>query len=283
MAKRKIKSPEVKQFDEKKEEVVYDFGEVKICTSWDDVTLQMMCDFLRIKAEKEELLEKDKKEAERNKEEFDETLEKYNVTDKDLLKCFSDIDEEKIDLLPVELYERLMANLAFIVNKPLDYQPAKTVEVNGKKLIINDMDGLKVKEFKDADSVMHSDKYDYPSLLAILCREQTGIKTDHATGFSWAVNEDYNDEFANKVFDSRRYMFANMPVKKAMPLIAFFFAKSMTSLNIFQKSLQTNAHLLNELAQNLGNSINSTDLPLWKRLSVNMTLIKLKKQIRDFS
>lgn len=281
MAKRKTKQPEVKIFDDRKEEVVYDFGYVKICTSWDDVTLQMMCDFLKIKADKEELLEKDRKEAERKKEEFDDTQEKYNITDKDLLKCFSDIDPEKIDLLPVELYERLMANLAFIVNKPLDYKPSKYLEYNGQTFLINDMESLKVKEYKDADSIMHSNKYDYPSLLAILCRLKTGRKTDNAVGYSWDINEDYTEEFANKIFDGRRYMFQNMPVKKTMPLIAFFFIKSISLQNTSQKYLTTTAHQLRSIVENTGNSLKFMDLSILSKVRVKRTLKKLRKQIDD--
>ena len=276
---RKTKKPKVELFNEKKMETVYDFGNVKVATKWDDVTLQQMCNFMKIKADKEELLEKDRKEAERNKEEFDDTLEKYNVTDKDILKCFSDIDPEKIDLLPAELYEHLLAQLAFIVNDPLDYKPSKYLNYQGNTFLINDMESLKVKEYKDADSIMRSNNYDYPSLLAVLCRLKTGNKHDNVTGMNWDVNEDYTEEFANKIFDARRHMYAEMPVRTAMPLIAFFFIKSLQSQRLFQNFLTTQGHQLRDTVVNIENSLKSMDLSIWSKARANMTLRKLKKQI----
>ena len=76
------RKPKVKteKFDEKKMETAYDFGSITVPTKWDEVTLQMLSDYLALSKEKEEALEKDKKLAERDKTDMpNEKDEKYNI------------------------------------------------------------------------------------------------------------------------------------------------------------------------------------------------------------
>jgi len=280
MAKRTTKKAEVKLFDEKKEEVIYDFGEVKIPTCWKEVTLQMMCDFYKAGEDKKKLLESDTEEAKLKKTDLpDENDEKYNVTDKDIIRCFTTIDPEKIDVLPVEFFERIMSTLSFMVTQYEQKPPTNRITVNGHELIINFMEGLKVKEYKDADTILRTNPTDYPSLLAVLCREVVGRKKDMTTGIEWDVNEPYDEEFANHIFDGRRAMFANMPVEDAMPLIAFFLMRSEKSSIFSQRYLTTAAHQLKELVENLENSIEFTDLSRWSKMRVKRTLKKYREQI----
>ena len=77
--KAKVKT---EKFDEKKMETVYDFGNITVPTKWDEVTLQMLSDYLALSKEKEDALEKDKAQAERDKTDMpNEKDEKYNLTD----------------------------------------------------------------------------------------------------------------------------------------------------------------------------------------------------------
>ena len=46
--------------NDKKMETVLDFGDIKVPTKWDEVTLQMLTDYLTLSHEKEEALKKDK-------------------------------------------------------------------------------------------------------------------------------------------------------------------------------------------------------------------------------
>ena len=275
----RTKKVKVELHDDNKMETVYDFGNVNIASSWKDVTLQMMCDFWKITQDKKDLLEEDKKKAEADKKQIDETLEKYNVTDKDILKVFSDIDPEKIDLLPVELYEQLMGHLSFTVTPYEAKAPSKHIFINGIDFVVNDMESLKVKEYKDVDTILRVNKFDYPSLLAILCRKKTGTHHDNVTGFKWDINEEYTEEFANKIFDARREMFAKLPISEVMPVISFFLLKSVASKQVSQKSLTTLGHQLRELAENIENSVDSMDLSRWSKIRVKRTMRKYKKQI----
>ena len=271
------RKPKVKieKFDEKKMETAYDFGSITVPTKWDEVTLQMLSDYLALSKEKEDALEKDKAQAIRDKTEMpNEKDEKYNITDKDLLKCFTDFDMDKYDILPVELYNSIMSNFSFVLEDMPQWKPSNHLSYNGMEFVVNDKEAMKVKEYEDAEMILRNNMYDYPSLLAVLCRKVTGTKTDNVTGLSWEVNEVYDSEFANKIFDARREMFAKMPITKAMPLIGFFLVKGLTSTNLSQNSLTTIAQNLYDTLQVIEDSQKTTGL---RRLFILPQMIKLRK------
>ena len=268
--------------NDKKMETVLDFGNIKVPTKWSEVTLQMLSDYLTLSHEKEEALKKDKLEAKKNKQEApNEKDEKYTLTDKDILKIFTNFDITKYDILPVELYESIMSNFAFLIEDMPVTKPSKELYYNDIHFVINDMESLKVKEYEDADMVLRNNQYDYPSLLAILCRECKGKKTDHVTGQTYLINEDYDTEFANHIFDARSEMFANMPMTKVMPLISFFLLKGLESNSHFQNSISMIAHQLKEAVQNIQNSLNSIGLGKWLYLPQMIKLKKYKKYINS--
>lgn len=266
--------------NDKKMETVIDFGVIKVPTKWEEVTLQMLTDYLTLSHEKEEALKKDKFEAKKNNQEApNEKDEKYNLTDKDILRIFTNFDISKYDILPVELYEAIMSNFSFLIEDMPQMKPSKELFYNNVHFVINDMEALKVKEYEDADMVMRNKQYDYPSLLAILCRECKGKKTDHITGQTYLINEDYDTEFANHIFDARREMFANMPITQTMPLISFFLLKGLKSNSHFQNSIQTLALQLKEVVENMINSLNNMGLQKWLYLPQTIKLKKYKKSI----
>lgn len=278
------RKPKVKteKFDEKKMETAYDFGSITVPTKWDEVTLQMLSDYLALSKEKEDALEKDKKQAERDKTEMpNEKDEKYNLTDKDLLRIFTNFDMDKYDILPVELYNSIMSNFSFVLEDMPQWKPSNHLSYNGNEFTINTMEALKVKEYEDAEMILRNNIYDYPSLLAVLCRKVTGTKTDNVTGLSWEVNEVYDSEFANKIFDSRREMFAKMPITKVMPVITFFLLRGLECNNLSQNYLTTLAQQLDEVVGNMLDSINSMGLRKWLYLRQMIKLKKYKKSINS--
>lgn len=278
------RKPKVKteKFDEKKMETAYDFGSITVPTKWDEVTLQMLSDYLTLSKEKEDALEKDKKQAEIDKTEMpNEKDEKYNLTDKDLLRIFTNFDMEKYDVLPVELYNSIMSNFSFVLEDMPQWKPSKHLSYNGTEFVVNTMEALKVKEYEDAEMILRNNIYDYPSLLAVLCRKVTGTKTDNVTGLSWEVNEVYDSEFANKIFDARREMFAKIPITKAMPLISFFLLRGLECNNLSQNSITTLGHQLDEVVGNMLDSINSMGLRKWLYLPQMIKLKKYKKSINS--
>lgn len=278
------RKPKVKteKFDEKKMETAYDFGSITVPTKWEEVTLQMLSDYLALSKEKEEALEKDKAQAMRDKTEMpNEKDEKYNLTDKDLLRIFTNFDMDKYDVLPLELYNSIMSNFSFVLEDMPQWKPSNHLSYNGMEFVINDKESLKVKEYEDAEMILRNNIYDYPSLLAVLCRKVTGIKTDNVTGLSWEVNEVYDSEFANKIFDARREMFAKIPITKVMGLIGFFLVKGLTSTNLSQNSLTTIAQNLYDTLQVIEDSHKTGGLRRLFLLPQTIKLRKWKKYIKS--
>lgn len=277
------RKPKVKteKFDEKKMETVYDFGNITVPTKWEEVTLQMLSDYLSLSKEKEDALEKDKAQAERDKTEMpNEKDEKYNLTDKDLLRIFTNFNMEKYDVLPVELYNSIMSNFSFVLEDMPQWKPSNHLSYNGMEFVINDKESLKVLEWDDCESILRNNIYDYPSLLAVLCRKVTGVKTDNVTGLSWEVNEVYDYEFANKIFDARREMFAKMPITKAMPVIGFFLTKGLISTSLSQNYLTIIGRQLLSLVENLEDSAKHMVFKKPSMIVAMINLRKLKKSIK---
>lgn len=297
--KKKTKEVEVELYDDKKHEVVYDFGEWKVPTSWDEVTLQMFSDYMTLAASKKELYDADVKAA---KEAYAKTLDrkgveklesidfskaelpdendvKYSLTDRELLSLFTGKTLEEIELLPVELYNAVMAKMAFLVTPMEEKKAKKDLYIDGIHLCVNDMEKLKVKEWEDCSTVMKNNPYDYPSLLAILCREVTGRKTDQLTGLTWLVNEDYDSEFANEKFDGRRELFSKLPVTEAMPIVNFFLLKGIESSGLLENSIQEIKVWLLDAVESLFDSIRSMGLRRVLYLRQTTNLKKLKKSI----
>lgn len=270
--KAKVKT---EKYDEKKMDSVLDFGEVKVPTKWEEVTLQMMSDYLKRSKDKEKQLEKDKETAKREKTDMpNERDDRYNLTDKDLLEIFTDFPMEKYDVLPVELYNAIMGNFSFLMEGMPEWKPTNHLSYNGMEFCINHNETLKVLEWEDCDTILRNNMYDYPSLLAVLCRKVTGVKTDGVTGLSWEVNEPYDYEFSNKIFDARREMFAAMPITKAMPLIQFFFLKGIGYSNLSPDSIQTTGRLLYDLAESLEDSARHM---VFRKPSMIVPMIKLSR------
>lgn len=277
--KAKVKT---EKYDEKKMDSVLDFGEVKVPTKWEEVTLQMMSDYLKRSKDKEKQLEKDRETAKREKTDMpDERDDKYNLTDKDLLEIFTDFPMEKYDVLPVELYNAIMGNFAFLMEGMPEWKPSNHLSYNGMEFCINDKETLRVKEYEDSEMILRNNMYDYPSLLAVLCRKVTGVKTDGVTGLSWEVNEEYNSEFANKIFDARREMFAAMPIPNAMPLIGFFLTKGLTLSPAFQNYLTTLAQSLYDTVLSIEDSLKAMGSRRWLYLPQMIKLRKYKKYIKS--
>lgn len=243
----------------KKEEVIMDFGKIKVPTKWDEVTLQQMCDYLRRGKEKEDKYAEDCKAAREGKLPIpNKEHEMYNLTDKDLIECFTELNMEQIEMLPSEFYASILSNFAFVAEE-LKADPKKELYVGMDKFIVNDKETLKVKEYEDVTMILNNDPYDYPSLLAILLRKVKGRKTDNATGLSWLVNEDYNSEFANKIFDARREMWARMPITEVFPIIKFFFLKTMLSETALQRYSTIQDHQLRDIAEHISSLQEATD------------------------
>lgn len=198
---------------------------------------------------------------------FQEIEKYYSNKDKDfdireVLHIFTNKTEDEINALPITFTNELMNKLMFLKEKPKDYEPSNFIEIDGVRYCINVMEKLKTGEYVAIDTILKNDPHDYISIFAVLCRKNGEI---------------YDSKFEAELFEERQKLFAKQPVTKIMPLIAFFF-----NLYIVRK---THSLLYSEVEEGLNliqQSIdNSENLGVFKRLSLNSQMKKLRKLLKS--
>ena len=165
--------------------VAKDFGNITVPTSWEQITLGQFITLMKLQEEE-------------NKE---------DVSLIDIMAVLTGTDKKYIYSLPSDFANTIMAHLLFL-NKPLKEEPKAEVIIDGNLYKINYMEKLKFGDYTDANTVMANDKFDYASLLAILCRREGEI---------------YDDDYIAEHLDERTEMWNNQPITKVYPLVCFFF------------------------------------------------------------
>lgn len=163
---------------------IIDYGKISIPTSWDEITLKQFSDIERYYSDKDT---------------------KFDA--RQVLHIFTNKTIDEINELPIEITELLMSKLVFLQERPKDVEPSNKIKIDGEEYVINVMEKLKTGEYVSIDTILKGDKYDYASILAVLCRKK---------------DEVYDSKFEAELFDSRREMFEKQPITKILPIIGFF-------------------------------------------------------------
>lgn len=198
---------------------------------------------------------------------FQEINKYYSNKDKkfdvrDVLEILCDKTRDEINQLPMEFLDIIMSKLSFLEEEPNVSEPSNKIEIDGETYIINVMEKLKTGEYVAADSVMKSDKYDYASILAILCRKE---------------NEVYDSKFEAEEFEKRKKMFENEPVVNILPIIGFFLNCYMLSAipSLLYSEVEEE---LNRIQQNIDSS---TKIGVFKKRYLNWQMKKLRKSLKS--
>lgn len=198
----------------KEKEIIKDFGEIKVPTSWNDISL--------LTYESIERYYKDK-----DKE--------FNVID--VLDILTDKTRDEINELPAEFLETILTHLSFLATQPKVDEPSNKIVIDGETYAVNVMEKLKVGEYVAVDTVLKGDPHNYAAILAILCRKQ---------------GEVYDSKYEAEIFEDRKKMFEEQPVIKILPIVNFFLHLYTTSemfsllsskveeaINLTQKNIKT--------------------------------------------
>ena len=123
------------------------------------------------------------------------------------------------------------------------------------------MEKLKFGEYTDANTVMANDKFDYASLLAILCRREGEI---------------YDDDYIAEHLDERTEMWNNQPITKVYPLVCFFLTLSALSGKHLERYMTEGEQAIDQLLTHIEDSLKSGAV---KKFSLNYVKArwKLKK------
>lgn len=216
-----------------------DYGKWNIPTSWDEITLKMFEDIERY---------------------YSDTDKKFDA--REVLHIFTDKSIDEINALPLELTEILMNKLLFLQEKPKDVEASNKVKIDGEEYIINVMEKLKTGEYISIDTIMKGDKYDYASILAVLCRKE---------------GEVYDSKFEAEVFEQRKEMFEKQPITKILPIIGFFLNLYVTLKIPSQLSLEVEAEL-NRIQKHIETS---ERLGVFRRRYLKWRMKKLQKLLKS--
>lgn len=198
---------------------------------------------------------------------FQEIEKYYSNKDKDfdireVLHIFTNKTEDEINALPITFTNELMNKLMFLKDKPKDYESSNFIEIDGVRYGINVMEKLKTGEYVAIDTILKNDPHDYISIFAVLCRKDGEI---------------FDSKFEAEEFDKRVELMGKQPAIKMLPLIAFFFNLYIVRMTHSQLYSEVEEGL-NLIQQNIDNSEN---LGVFKRLSLNSQMKKLRKLLKS--
>lgn len=234
----------------KKEEVVKDFGSIKVPTKWEEVTLGQFEKIMKLTGG-----------------------ESKRVDVMSLLSILTGQDEDYINSLPASFVETLMAHLIFLNDNPRTYDhTASQIKIGDDFYSIHFLEELKFGEYVEVNESIKNDPLDYSSILAILCRKDGEL-----------FDEDY---VANK-FRKRKEMFQEQPVTEILPLIGFFLKLFLISKANSQGCLTELESATSQLLQHTKSSVSNGDggkRSLSWRMRTTRKLKKLNKAMsRMFS
>ena len=220
----------------------FDFGNWTVPTGWSEVTLEKWQEIQRL-----------------YNEQSGET-KSFDVRDVIHILCNKSIDE--VNELPTEFFEIISNKLSFLAESPEVADATNKIEIDGKVYQVNIMEKLKPGEYVATDMVMKNDKYDYASILAILCRKDGEI---------------YDSKFEAELFQSRVELFSKQPITKILPVISFFLNCYMVLSTPSQLSMAVEEEL-DLIANNLENY---PKIGVYKKLYMRRQMKKLRKSLKS--
>ena len=222
-----------------------DFGEWKVPSSWDDLTLGKF------------------QELERLYDGEDGNERKFDV--RDVLDLMTDRTKDEINELPIEFTDKLLRKMYWLHEQPNFGKPSNKIMVDGVQYTVHNENEMKFGEYVALDTALKGDKHNYAAMLAILCRKDGEI---------------FDAKFENEILPSRIEFWKNVSVMKVMPIVSFFLELSSMSLQVSQLSLEIQEginHILKHIETSKRNGVFSALYTKWQVRKLK----KLQKSIKN--
>ena len=220
-----------------------DFGEWKVPSSWDDLTLGKFQELERLYDGDEE--------------------RKFDV--RDVLDLMTDRTKDEINELPIEFTDSLLRKMYWLHEQPQFGKPSNKVTIDGVQYTVHNENEMKFGEYVALDTALKGDKHNYAAMLAILCRKDGEI---------------FDAKFENEILPSRIEFWKNVSVMKVMPIVSFFLELSSMSLQVSQLSLEIQEginHILKHIETSKRNGVFSALYTKWQVRKLK----KLQKSIKN--
>ena len=209
-----------------------DFGEWKVPSSWDDLTLGKF------------------QELERLYDTEDGNERKFDV--RDVLDLMTDRTKDEINELPIEFTDSLLRKMYWLHEQPQFGKQSNKVTIDGVQYTVHNENEMKFGEYVALDTALKGDKHNYAAMLAILCRKDGEI---------------FDAKFENEILPSRIEFWKNVSVMKVMPIVSFFLELSSMSLQVSQLSLEIQEginHILKHIETSKRNGVFSALYTKWQ-------------------
>ena len=220
-----------------------DFGEWKVPSSWDDLTLGKFQELERLYDGDEE--------------------RKFDV--RDVLDLMTDRTKDEINELPIEFTDSLLRKMYWLHEQPNFGKPSNKITIDGVQYTVHNENEMKFGEYVALDTALKGDKHNYAAMLAILCRKEGEI---------------FDAKFENEILPSRIEFWKNVSVMKVMPIVSFFLELSSMSLQVSQLSSQVQEginHILKHIETSKRNGVFSALYTKWQVRKLK----KLQKSIKN--
>ena len=222
-----------------------DFGEWKVPSSWDDLTLGKFQELERL---------------------YDGDYDKERKFDvRDVLDLMTDRTKDEINELPIEFTDMLLRKMYWLHEQPDFGKPSNKVIIDGVQYTVHNENEMKFGEYVALDTAMKGDKHNYAAMLAILCRKE---------------GELFDAKFENEILPSRIEFWKNVSVMKVMPIVSFFLELSSMSLQVSQLSSEIQEginHILKHIETSKQNGVFSALYTKWQVRKLK----KLQKSIKN--
>ena len=227
-----------------KVKVEKDFGEWKVPSSWDELTLGKFQELERFY-------------------DGDENERKFDV--RDVLDLMTDRTKDEINELPIEFTDSLLRKMYWLHEQPQFGKPSNKITIDGVQYTVHNENEMKFGEYVALDTAMKGDKHNYAAMLAILCRKEGEI---------------FDAKFENEILPSRIEFWKNVSVMKVMPIVSFFLELSSMSLQVSQLSSEIQEginHILKHIETSKRNGVFSALYTKWQVRKLK----KLQKSIKN--
>ena len=221
-----------------------DFGEWKVPSSWDELTLGKFQELERFY-------------------DGDENERKFDV--RDVLDLMTDRTKDEINELPIEFTDSLLRKMYWLHEQPDFGKPSNKITIDGVQYTVHNENEMKFGEYVALDTALKGDKHNYAAMLAILCRKDGEI---------------FDAKFENEILPSRIEFWKNVSVMKVMPIVSFFLELSSMSLQVSQLSLEIQEginHILKHIETSKQNGVFSALYTRWQMRKLR----KLQKSIKN--
>lgn len=186
-------------------------------------------------------------------------------TIKEIISVLSEIPLDELNQYPALVIEKIADKIDYL-KEEITQEVLNYIDIDGERYQINYMEELKFGEYVDVQTVLDSDRTNFPAILGIICRKEGEI---------------YNDDFIALELNKRIEMFAHQPITKIYPMIGFFLNLYLLSPNNIQLFLEKLKDHTNHILTVTEDSVRSgTGLKRFMN-SPMRKLKKLRKQLNS--